>query len=131
MIEIRVDSTLATAPSRQLQDAVLDAIARGELSAGDRLPSVRATAAEALVNPNTVGKAWRALESLGVVCGKNGSGVFVTTEGPEIAERMRREATFAELKRAAEAARLAGHARETLEEILDRTWDGAGERTES
>ena len=85
-----VDPHASTPPSRQLVDAVLDVMARGELTGGERLLSVRAMAQEALVNPNTVGKAYRELEQLGVVQGRNGSGVFVTEQGVEIARSKRR-----------------------------------------
>ena len=61
----RVDPHSETPPSRQLVDSVLDAMARGELGADGRLPSIRAMAADVLVNPNTVGKAYRELEHLG------------------------------------------------------------------
>ncbi|MDA1195959.1 MAG: GntR family transcriptional regulator, partial [Planctomycetota bacterium] len=67
---IRVDPSRATPPSRQIVEAILDEIARGHFSAGARLPSVRGLAAEALVNPNTVGKAYRELELLGVSEGR-------------------------------------------------------------
>ncbi len=79
---IRVDSSRQTPPSRQIVEAVLERIAGGRLASGDRLPSVRGLAAEALVNPNTVGKAYRELEVMGVVEGRGGSGVFVTPRGP-------------------------------------------------
>ena len=89
-----IDPHSDSPPSRQIVERVLDAVARGELTAGDRLPSVRALAADALVNPNTVGKAYRELESLGVTAGKNGSGVYVTARGPAIARRLRQATTL-------------------------------------
>ncbi|MBL8897988.1 MAG: GntR family transcriptional regulator, partial [Planctomycetes bacterium] len=67
MLRLRVDSTSTVPPSRQLVEGVLDAIARGALEEGARLPSVRELAAEALVNPNTVAKAYRELQWLGAV----------------------------------------------------------------
>ena len=60
-MQLRVDPNSTVPPSQQLVAAVLDAIARGELRPGDKLPAVRALAAQVLVNPNTVGKAWRDL----------------------------------------------------------------------
>ncbi len=84
---VRVDPHADVPPSRQIVEAVLDAVARGEWGPEDRLPSVRALAEEAMVNPNTVGKAYRDLEGLGVVEGRNGSGVFVTAAGPARARR--------------------------------------------
>ncbi len=96
-------------PSRQIVEAILDEVASGALGAGDRLPSVRQAATEALVNPNTVVRAFRDLEDLGVVEGKAGAGVFVTDAGPEIARRERRCATLAAVRRAVEEAVRSGH----------------------
>ena len=59
-MNVRVDPHSLLPPSQQLVAAVLDAIAAGELPPGARLPSVRGLASEALVNPNTVTKAYRA-----------------------------------------------------------------------
>ncbi len=113
-MRLRVDTDRPLSPSQQIVEAVLDAIASGELRAGARLPSVREAAASALVNPNTIARAWRDLEALGVVDGRAGSGVFVTVEGPEIARRERRRATLTALRQAALEARRAGHAEEAV-----------------
>ena len=99
-----VDPHSETPPSRQLVDAVLDSMARGELVSGQKLPSIRAMAAEALVNPNTVGKAYRELEHFGVVVGRNGSGVFVTADGESIARERRRKITLRSFERSARSA---------------------------
>ena len=56
------------------------AVARGELVAGDRLPSVRELARDLAINPNTVARAYEALEAQGVVVRRQGSGCFVTGE---------------------------------------------------
>jgi GntR family transcriptional regulator len=108
-MRLRVDSDRALSPSGQIVETVLDAVAAGELGPAARLPSVREAAAEALVNPNTVARAWRDLEALGVVEGRAGSGVFVTAGGPEIARRERRRATLDALRQAAEQAARSGH----------------------
>ncbi len=107
-----------TPPSRQLVETVLDAIARGELAAGDRLPSIRGLAAEVLVNPNTVARAYRDLESQGVARGKNGLGVFLTDEAPEIAAQARSQTTLATFQRACTEALRNGHSLQTLIDIL-------------
>lgn len=117
---IQIDPSRDTPPSRQLVEALLERIALGHLAPGARLPSVRALAAEALVNPNTVGKAYRSLEGLGVVHGVNGSGVFVTEEGPKVAQADRRAATLAELEAAIDAALRIGHDPDVLARLLAR-----------
>ena len=117
-MEFRVDPRSDVPPSRQIVEAVLDRVARGDLVPGARLESVRALAESALVNPNTVGKAYHELEVVGVVEGRNGSGVYVTEGGPAIARGRRRRATLDAFRRAATAALAAGHAREDLEAAL-------------
>jgi len=115
----RVDVTLDVPPSRQLVEQVLDEVASGRLVPGAQLPSVRALAAEALVNPNTAARAVRDLEQLGVAVGKNGLGVFVSEEGPAIARARRRKATLAAFRQALSEALRAGHPPELLAELVD------------
>lgn len=111
---LRVDPSLPTPPSRQIVEAVLDQIASGTLHPGDRLPSVRGLAAEALVNPNTVNKAYRDLEALGAVEGRSGAGVFVCAAGPVVAREERHHATLERVREAIATALGAGHAPEAL-----------------
>lgn len=109
-----VDPALDVPPSRQLVLQVLDAAASGALAAGAQLPSVRRLAAEALVNANTVARAYRDLEQLGVVVGRNGRGVFLTPDGPRLARERRRAATLDAFRRAWREALRAGHDPEAL-----------------
>ncbi|MGQ0613885.1 MAG: GntR family transcriptional regulator [Planctomycetaceae bacterium] len=117
-MHLRVDPASDTPPSRQIVEALLDAIAAATLASGARLPSVRALAAEALVNPNTVSKAYREMEALGVVESRSGLGVFVTPRGPGIAKGARRRRTLDAFRRAACEATRAGHEPAELERIL-------------
>src|SRR5262245_54708592 len=116
---LKVDPRSDVPPSRQIVEAVLDDVASGAIAPGTRVPSVRGLAESALVNPNTVGKAYRDLEALGVVEGRNGSGVFVTEAGPAIARAARQERTLAEFRRAAAAAARAGHEVDALVSQLE------------
>lgn len=72
-----IDPRSPAPPSEQLADQVRFAVASGRLADGDRLPPVRALAAEVRVNPNTVGRAWRELEREGVLEPRRGEGMFV------------------------------------------------------
>lgn len=62
----------------QLSEQVLGALARGEMDAGDRLPSVRDVAAALALNPNTVNRAYAELERIGAVETRRGRGTFVS-----------------------------------------------------
>lgn len=119
-----VDPTSDVPPSRQLVAVALDAMATGELEAGGQLPSVRALAALALVNHNTVARAYRDLDTLGAVEGRNGRGVFVTPDGPEIARKQRYASTLEAFRDALRQALRAGHSIEDLARLLE----GDGER---
>ncbi len=62
----------------QIVEQISEAIAKNELSAGDKLPAVRKLAAELVINPNTVARAYSFLEQGKLVTTKTGSGTFVS-----------------------------------------------------
>ena len=62
----------------QLCDSITKLVLSGVLEPNSPLPSVRETAAELAVNPNTVQKAFTELERSGVAYSVNGKGRFVT-----------------------------------------------------
>ena len=61
----------------QLAETLAEAIRGGELSPGDKLPSVRAMATLAGVNVNTVRTVYGRLEQQGVISSEHGRGTFV------------------------------------------------------
>ena len=61
----------------QLENHIQFAVAAGHVKAGDQLPSVRELSERVAVNPNTVAKAYRDLEVMGVVYTRRGMGVFI------------------------------------------------------
>jgi GntR family transcriptional regulator len=78
-----IDPRSPTPIYAQIATRVRIAVASGELTTGDALPSVRALAGTLRVNPATVVQAYRDLERDGVVEMRQGSGTFVTTLSPE------------------------------------------------
>ena len=66
----------------QLIQNVTRLVEAGVLKPHDRLPSVRALAAELGVNPNTVAKAYRELEAQGVTYSSAGKGCFINVAPP-------------------------------------------------
>ena len=61
----------------QIVSQISEAIAKGEISAGQKLPAMRKLAAELVINPNTVARAYNELEQAGLITTKTGSGTFV------------------------------------------------------
>lgn len=113
-----IDQSAQAPPSRQLVEAILDRIANGSLRPGDQLPSVRGLATEARVNHNTVARAYRDLEALGVLRGENGRGSFLTPASAQVARRERSAATLIQFRTALHEALRAGHPIEELESEL-------------
>jgi GntR family transcriptional regulator len=62
----------------QIAEGFRQQIQSGVLKAGDRIPSVRELAAELVINPNTIQRAYRELEGQGWIVTVTGKGCFVT-----------------------------------------------------
>ena len=67
----------------QLSTAIAERIRRGSLAPGTRLPTVRVLAGDLELAPNTVAKAYRALEDKGLIVGRGRRGTFVTDRLPK------------------------------------------------
>ena len=61
----------------QIADNFRNQIRAGVLMEGDKLPSVRELASELAINPNTIQRAYRELESEGWIASVSGKGSFV------------------------------------------------------
>jgi len=78
MIEFQLDATSGVATYLQLVQQVHQALQLGMLEPGDQLPTAQQVVAKLAINPNTVLKAYRELEHLGLVTPRPGLGTFVT-----------------------------------------------------
>jgi len=66
-------------------------IATGRLTAEDELPPVRVLAQQLVVNPQTVVRAYRELETMGLIYKRRGAGTYVSARGtPYTDEECRR-----------------------------------------
>ncbi|GAA1342925.1 GntR family transcriptional regulator [Actinocatenispora thailandica] len=78
MIDFHLDARSGVSPYQQLVHQVQQALRLGLLSVGDQLPTVKEVMAKVAINPNTVLKAYRELEHLGLAAARPGLGTFVT-----------------------------------------------------
>jgi GntR family transcriptional regulator len=62
---------------RQVTDQVKDAIAKGTLKAGEKLPSIREMSKELSISPITIKRSYRDLEHEGYITTRAGLGSFV------------------------------------------------------
>jgi GntR family transcriptional regulator len=69
----------------QIVNQVKYLVAAQRLAPGEALPSVRKLAEQLVVNPNTVARAYRELESAGVLTTRRGAGVYVSDAGSPLA----------------------------------------------
>lgn len=86
----------------QVRDGLRQLLMSGAISPGEKLPSVRALAAKLTINPNTIQRAYEALEKEGYVYTQLGKGTFAAQLSDVNAERRREllaqfEQTAAEL----------------------------------
>ena len=103
---------------QQIRNQVVTAIASGQLSPGEKLPTLRALAEEAGINMMTASKAYQLLKSEGYITTGRRDGATVrlpeTGAGPETIEGLRLR--ICEL-------RLAGMGKEEILELCGRIFD--------
>lgn len=71
----------------QVADGIEQLVAHNVLEADSQLPSVRQLAVELSINPNTVQRAYGALESKGVIYSVKGKGNFVSSDSTQVRQR--------------------------------------------
>ena len=75
---LEVDVSSPVPPYEQIRAQVAGLVAAGRLRSGDRLPTVRALAADLGIATGTVARAYRELEATGVVSSRRRAGTVVT-----------------------------------------------------
>lgn len=91
-----VDPASSDPPFRQLKGQIVEAVSRGKLTAGTRMPAVRKLAEEVGVSTATAAKVYRELEEAGVLEGRGRSGTFVSAADVADAALARAAEEFAE-----------------------------------
>lgn len=78
---ITIDPGSPIAPFEQLRTQIIDAVAEGRLPVGERLPTVRKLAADLQLAPGTVARAYRELETGGIIETRGRNGTFIRAHG--------------------------------------------------
>jgi GntR family transcriptional regulator len=84
-IEFRLDAASGVPTYLQLVHQVEHALRLGYLTLGDQLPKVRDVVASLAINPNTVLKAYKELETKGLTAGRPGQGTFIRATLSQVA----------------------------------------------
>jgi GntR family transcriptional regulator len=90
-VELSIDTSSRQPICRQLSRQIREAIARGKLQPGERLPSVRELSRQLVVNPNTIARVYADLERDGVLNTRPGLGVFAAQLVTELSRKARKE----------------------------------------
>jgi GntR family transcriptional regulator len=88
-VQIHISSHDGVPIYLQIVNQVKYLVASGRLAAGEELPPIRTLAEQLLINPNTVARAYRELESAGVVTKRRTAGTYVSDSTSPLARRER------------------------------------------
>lgn len=120
MIAFRLNTHSGVPPYLQIIQQVKQALQVGILQPGDQLPTVKEVVGHIAINPNTVAKAYRELEILGLAEGRTGSGTFVKQRpagpSPKVQDRLSKD-----LENWITEARKAGLDEESTEALVRAT----------
>ncbi len=103
----------------QVVERIKERIAGGRLKPGTQLPTVRSLALDLRVNFNTVARAYRILDEVGMISTQQGRGTYVMeVSPPEVSEKIRQKALSALTRRYLADANRLGASSEELDQIL-------------
>lgn len=117
-MQIRVETSSGMPITRQIAAQIRTQCASGALKPGDRLPSVRALAAELAVNQNTILRVYERLTAEGLLERRHGDGTYVADRVPTGQMKAQRQLLRQEIARVAEMAKTLGIEPEELFELL-------------
>jgi GntR family transcriptional regulator len=103
----------------QIKNGIKGKISLGVLKANDPMPSIRDLASELVVNPNTVARAYRELESEGFITTRKGKASFVTDNSSSLIKQERQRFIDEVFERAISEARKFGLEEEEIRTIVE------------
>ena len=124
----RIDPRSPTPIYAQIAERVRVAVAAGELTKGDGLPSVRALATRLRVNPATVVQAYRELEQEKLVEMRQGAGTFILEMSTDNRARERQAAAKRLVRALMEDAARLGIQKDDIKKALNGELSEGGRR---
>jgi len=107
---------------QQIADYIRRAVAAGVYRPGEMIPSLRATALELTVNPNTVQRAYEALEREGLIHARKGLGMVVTKGGAASAQSRSAAAVYSAFAQGIHAGQAANMPSMRIRDTFKRAW---------
>lgn len=106
----------------QIAEHVRSAVAAGVYRSGELIPSIRATALELRVNPNTVQRAYEVLEREGTVVARKGIGMCVAERARQSARGHAETATRTAFEHGIRGALAAELSKRRIDDLYERAW---------
>ncbi len=106
----------------QISRQVKYAVANGALRVGELVPSVRDLATKLTVNPNTVARAYRDLQSDGFLEPIRGEGLRVTKQATERSRKHRTKLLHDRIRQVVIEAKQSGLVEEEFYSLVDALW---------
>ena len=106
----------------QIARQVKYAVANGALRAGELVPSVRELATKLAVNPNTVARAYRDLQTDGFLEPLRGEGLRVTKQATERSRKHRTKLLHDRIRLVVVEAKQSGIAEDEFYALVDELW---------
>lgn len=108
----------------QLIEQLQAAIIAGQVSPGDKIPSVRDLASEAQVNPNTMQKALAELERTGLLYTERTSGRYITSD-KELIMKVKKQSAKTQIQEFIEKMKLMGFQPDETLALIEETIKGS------
>jgi GntR family transcriptional regulator len=96
---IQIDFRAGSPIYIQIVEQIRQQVASGELKPNDQLPTVRQLASELRVNFNTIARAYRILDEVGLISTQQGRGTYILEETPPEMSRNIKEQSLQEMAR--------------------------------
>lgn len=121
---LQIDLTSRVPIYEQIYNNIIRLASAGVLKPGDKILPVRSLAAQLGINPNTVAKAYRQLESEGYIISNVGRGSYVSDKlTRDCAEK---EIALDDFRQSVNRANLLCIKKSELIEIINNVYDGGG-----
>lgn len=118
MLWLKIDFHSGIPVYRQITEAIKSDVISGRLPAGEAIPSIRELARDLNINPNTVARAYRELESAGLIYTRPGIGTFIYEKDQAQMEAQALETMREELRRVLRLGHLYNLDHQTILELF-------------
>ncbi len=107
----------------QVIDDIRHRLVSGDLSPGEKMPSVRDLALLYEINPNTAARVYKEMESMQLCFTRRGLGTFIT-EDESVFKQIRSDMAMQYLESFVNGMRSLGCTRSEIDDLLDQYYEG-------